>query len=116
MWGVAYKINENNKEVKSLFDVREKRYQNRPLLEVYNKDGVSLKDKALVFVGTDQKELILGPASLDDIAHQIANSSGASGENSEYLFNLAKFLREETLNGLDDHVKELEKLVSQIKN
>jgi len=51
----------------------------------------------------------LGPAAINEIAEQIASSSGPSGSNRDYLLSLAQALRE--LAEYDEHVFEIESLV-----
>lgn len=52
----------------------------------------------------------LGPAPIPEMAHQVAASCGPSGENSEYVLNLAKALRHHGASDRDEaHTFELER-------
>ena len=64
-----------------------------------------------MFPGTSDESLRLGPAPAREMALQIARSAGPSGPNSQYLLNLAKFMREEVSQHEDQHLFELEALV-----
>ena len=65
----------------------------------------------MYIAGPDRSRNInyLGPASLHDIAIQIAASRGPSGPNSEYLFGLADAMRR--LGVEDEELFHLERLV-----
>ena len=70
-------------------------------------DGSSFD--AVVYIAPLGNHAFLGPASLDEMAEQIAFSSGPSGTNRDYLFELATALR--VLGADDPHVFELESAV-----
>lgn len=53
--------------------------------------------------------MYLGEASVKEIASQIADSHGPSGPNSEYLFNLAQFMRSHFPHAKDEHLFDIEK-------
>lgn len=66
--------------------------------------------EALTYVATPENPNYLGPASLDEIARQIARSRGPSGSNREYLLRLAESLRQ--LGVHDPHVAALERALA----
>lgn len=111
VWGAAYEVEDSLLEAGSALNIREKTYQERREEIVYTADGLPLPEKAVVFVGTNQEQLRLGPAPLEDIATQIASSQGPSGHNSQYLLNLANFMHDEVPCCKDEHLFKLEALV-----
>lgn len=68
----------------------------------------------LVYIATDKNTHWLGETSTYSIAQQIANSSGPSGHNVEYVLRLAKFMREEIPHAIDEHLYDLENYVKEI--
>ena len=70
--------------------------------------------QGLVYVAGPQNDNYLGPASLQEIALQIAKARGPSGANPEYVFELARSLRE--MQAEDSHVFEVERAVRQVLN
>ena len=78
----------------------------------YPKDENVITFSVYVYIATESNEEFLGDAPMVDIAKQIAWSRGPSGDNSEYLLQLAKAVREIGVN--DDHLFELEKRVSEL--
>ncbi|KOB75547.1 putative potassium antiporter CHAC-1 [Operophtera brumata] len=81
VWGVAYKIREQDiEEVTDHLDFREKN-------------------------GTSQ---FLRPASIESIAKQVVSCHGPSGTNKEYVYNLAAAMRQLAPQITDDHLFELE--------
>lgn len=118
-WGAAYKLAgslEQRLETIKYLEWREKQYDLRLRTEVFGKDNPStpLLTQALVYIATPdttKNPNWLGPAPLDDIAHQIAVSHGPSGKNFEYLFKLADAMR--VIGVDDDDLFELEKKVRE---
>lgn len=67
-----------------------------------------------IYVGNASNPYFLGPAKVEDIAWQIANAEGPSGKNTEYLFELAKAMKELVPEEFDTHLFELEHEVRRI--
>ncbi|MCL4124158.1 UNVERIFIED_CONTAM: hypothetical protein GTU68_027465 [Idotea baltica] len=116
VWGVAYLVSNSLVSEAGSLNQREQRYTERLLLPVFTSDNVEMSEHALVFVGTDDQNLQLGPRPLKEMAAQIAKAQGPSGPNSEYLLKLAKFLKEETpCEGEDtSEIFELERAVKSL--
>ena len=102
--GVAYHVDH---AVFEYLDHREKNGYSRQHVVLEDNDGSSLD--AVVYIAPLGNHAFLGPASLDEMAEQIAFSSGPSGTNRDYLFELATALR--VLGAVDPHVFELESAV-----
>jgi cation transport regulator ChaC len=87
-------------------DHREKNgYERIPVDIVFELETV----RGVVYRAAEDNPAFLGPASLPEIAAQIARSSGPSGSNRDYVIELARALR--ALGCADDHVFELEALL-----
>ncbi|XP_047738804.1 putative glutathione-specific gamma-glutamylcyclotransferase 2 isoform X1 [Hyalella azteca] len=114
VWGVAYEVSDELLSEGSSLNIREKSYQERRQETVYAADGASFS--ALVFIGTSDPSLRLGPAPPEDMARQIARAVGPSGPNSTYLFNLATFMRTEVPHYKDEHLVQLEELVKHLQD
>jgi cation transport protein ChaC len=102
--GVAYHVDH---AVFEYLDHREKNGYSRQHVVLEDNDGSSFD--AVVYIAPLGNHAFLGPASLDEMAEQIAFSSGPSGTNRDYLFELATALR--VLGADDPHVFELESAV-----
>lgn len=87
-----------------------------PRLASQNSDICGEAFPTLLYIATDRNCHWLGETSLPNIAKQIASSQGPSGHNVEYLFRLAKFMREEINGATDEHLFELERQVKEILN
>lgn len=96
--GMAYLI---TPEEFTHLDFREKNGYLRILTDIQFQTG------GVVYVANQDNSAFLGPASERDIAVHIARSEGPSGKNSDYLFQLAKALRE--LDEEDEHVFAIER-------
>lgn len=108
--GIAYRVDATvGERVLADLDVRERGgyAQHRALL--YRPDGSVLASEGLLYVATDSNPNYLGPASLREIAAQVARSTGPSGPNLEYVLRLAQSLR--ALDADDPHVFALEALL-----
>jgi len=98
VWGAAYKIDcaDIDDALRNL-EYREKQYDKRMVVDcfVQDADGEKVLCAAVTWIATSSKGNINwgGYAPLDDIADTIARASGPSGENKEYLFNLADAFR-----------------------
>jgi cation transport regulator ChaC len=98
--GVAYHVEEH---VFEYLDHREKNgYARTPA--VLEADGE--RWDAIVYIAPQDNHAFLGPASLEAMVEQIVTSTGPSGSNVDYLFELATALR--ALGADDPHVFGLE--------
>ncbi|PHV06766.1 gamma-glutamylcyclotransferase [Janthinobacterium sp. BJB412] len=99
--GMAYLV---TPQVFEHLDHREKNGYLRLSTAILFDDGRSVP--GLVYIATEDNTAFLGAASELEIARQIAQSSGPSGPNSDYLNHLAAALRE--LGKSDPHVFAIE--------
>lgn len=99
--GMAYRVSPH---VFEHLDVREKNGYLRFTTPMTFDDGSH--EDGLVYIATEDNAAFLGPASSEDIARQIASSTGPSGPNRDYLLHLAEALR--ALGDHDSHVFEIE--------
>lgn len=92
-WGMAYCVSEHHRqEVISYLNVRESGGYTQMFVDVFESPShqVPIIRQAMIYMATIENNEYLGPARLDEIAHQIVMSKGPSGENLEYLLNLGK--------------------------
>lgn len=107
-FGVAYRVPEADvAAVLAGLDHRERGGYDRHALDLHFADGSDTQ--GLVYIATPANPNYLGPASLEVIAAQVAQACGPSGTNAEYVFELARSLRE--MRADDDHVFALDALV-----
>ena len=84
----------------------------------YLRDQVSInlagkkQVQGLVYMATPDNAAFLGEASIDEIAKQINHSSGPSGHNRDYVFDLADALRDN--NESDEHVFAVERAIKHL--
>ncbi|MEL6341615.1 MAG: gamma-glutamylcyclotransferase [Myxococcota bacterium] len=111
-WGRAFRVPpEQTAEILADLDHREKYGYSRERLPLHLSDGRIIPD-GLVYRATVDNLGYLGPAPLDEIAHQIRRSVGPSGHNVEYLLKLDEALLEMGVE--DDHVHPLAERVRQL--
>ncbi|MFP5391625.1 MAG: gamma-glutamylcyclotransferase [Gammaproteobacteria bacterium] len=91
-------------------DHREKNGYLRIVTAITFDDGSSVE--GLVYIAAEDNAAFLGEASEEDIARQIARSSGPSGPNRDYLLGLAHALRE--LGHDDPHVFAIESFLDKL--
>ncbi|MEZ4444700.1 MAG: gamma-glutamylcyclotransferase [Polyangiaceae bacterium] len=110
-WGVAYRLAPEEVEgVIAHLDHREKGGYAQAVEAVFGRDGQRFAD-ALVYIATPDNEEYLGCAPLPAIAEQVVASRGPSGDNAEYVLELAAALR--AIGAEDGHVFRLEALVRE---
>ena len=132
--GVAFRLPANDRaELLQVLDHREKNgyarlyapvelRRNAPVELQPNRCAPPAKDDShgqstvvvscLIYVAAVDNRAFLGPAPLAEIVRQIATSSGPSGRNVDYLFELADALRKRNIE--DRHVFELEAHARQL--
>lgn len=116
VWGIAFKVARENSNL-ALGKLNEREialggYELRRLSFSCN-EKPSHSFNVLAYAATPQNTLYLGPATLEQIAVQIASAKGQSGLNVEYLIRLADFMREKVPESDEQHLFELEKLVKK---
>lgn len=109
VWGIAYKIkNEDIKKVFDHLDYRERGGYERTNVLFYPKAPDLRPIEITIYVGTKDNFNYAGEADDISIARQIIQSVGPSGPNIEYLFNLAKTMREIAPHVTDEHLFNIE--------
>ena len=88
-------------------DHREKNGYLRTSVQINFQDKTTRE--GLVYIADPDNTAYLGYAPEHEIAEQVANSSGPSGSNSEYVISLARALRE--LGANDEHVYSIERYI-----
>ena len=115
---MAYSFTEDViQEVYDYLDLREINGYTRLHLPVFDASSptIPIIENALVYIGTPDNPAFVGPPnSIDELARHIASCRGPSGENSEYLLNLAESIRYLTPDSKDTHVWDIEERVVEI--
>jgi cation transport protein ChaC len=113
--GMAYKVNQ---AVFEHLDYREKNGYLRYEVDIYFKDlkhdniNNAEYKKGVVYIAHEDNAAFLGYASEHEIAQQIHRSSGPSGQNRDYVFQLAEALQ--ALGGNDEHVVSIDRILKQL--
>jgi cation transport protein ChaC len=120
-WGTAYEVRAGDPEnVLAGLDHRERGGYQRIDLEITLDPGLDPGPiqagarraserrvvAGVVYIAGPENTNYLGAASTREIAHQIAEASGPSGANPEYVFELAQSLR--AMGAEDPHIFEVE--------
>ncbi|MEP1742889.1 MAG: gamma-glutamylcyclotransferase [Kangiellaceae bacterium] len=110
-FGMAYQVTEEEFEH---LDHREKNGYLRFEVDInFTDSNPSQSKKGLVYIAPTDNEAFLGAASDLEIAQHISQSTGPSGDNSEYVYLLAKALR---ALGVDDpHLYSIEGYLRQLE-
>lgn len=114
-WGTAYEVAEADRaEVLATLDHRERGGYERFEVEISLglEGGRRRSCVGLVYIATPENENYLGPAPVGQIADQIAGARGPSGENPEYVFELARALR--GMGARDEHVFAVESALAEL--
>lgn len=103
--GVAFRIaGRQVAEVLEHLDWREKNGYERHLVDLHGDDDRTFA-RGVVFVAGVDNPNFLGEAPLEAIARQVRSARGPSGENREYVVELAKALR--ALDAPDEHLESI---------
>lgn len=101
--GVAFRIAAHEADsVLAHLDHREKNGYERHRVELFGDEG-DVFATGVVFVAGERNDNFLGDAPLEAIVQQVRRSRGPSGENVEYVVELARALR--ALDAHDDHIE-----------
>jgi len=116
---VAYTIDpEYEDEVREYLDFREKNGYTVHTVDIYNL--VSGREEVIipsctVYVGLATNPAFVGPEPLDYLSHRIWSCTGPSGPNRDYLYALAKAIRELAPASHDLHLASLEERVRALE-
>lgn len=108
-WGMAYQVaDEVRDEVIAHLDYREKGGYRLEEVELAFADLSRAAERGLMYHAAVGNPNYLGEAPSADIAAQVRRSRGPSGDNLEYVVELAEALR--AMGAEDPHVFEIERL------
>ncbi len=113
--GMAYKVSQ---DVFEHLDHREKNGYLRYEVDIYFKELASdssqnaKRKNGLVYIAPEDNEAFLGYAPEHEIAEHIHRSSGPSGHNRDYVFQLAEALQ--ALGDNDEHVVQIDRILKQL--
>ena len=117
VWGVGYHIGvANEAQVRQHLDFREKCGYDAARIIFHPQDQSIAPFHIDIYIGNKDNPYFLGPASLEEMAHQIRVSEGKSGKNTEYLFELADTVKALMPEVNDAHLFALEAEVKRICN
>ena len=110
VWGVAFKIPESKiPDVCRALAVREKDYETYFL--PFHPRGSGRKSFEIMLYIASPNHPNFKPAEQFEIAEDVKQAVGPSGENMEYLLRLAEYVRKNIPEDRDDHLFHLERLV-----
>lgn len=117
VWGAAYEVAPEHRErVIEYLEVREKQYDARIEMDLFDSADEGAEPvirNAVTYIATPSEYNLNWLGEADDLAEQIARARGPSGENCEYLYNLAIAMRD--IGVEDDHLYNLEAAVRAIR-
>uniref|UniRef100_A0ABD2WAZ1 glutathione-specific gamma-glutamylcyclotransferase n=1 Tax=Trichogramma kaykai TaxID=54128 RepID=A0ABD2WAZ1_9HYME len=118
VWGCAYKIaNEDIESVTKHLDYRENMYERVDVLfhPFSNSQAEATPFHLNIYIAREVNPNFAGYEDIDTIASHIAECVGASGHNTEYLYNLAHSMRAIAPKVYDAHLFDLENAVKRIE-
>ena len=114
-WGVAYKVlPQDVPDVMMYLDRREVGGYCTERIKFYPHADTAQPFDVLAYIANGHNPNYLGPAPLDHIAEQIVRSRGPSGENTEYVLELAQAMRTLAPHVVDEHLFALERKVLEL--
>ncbi|KAG0703440.1 ChaC-like protein [Suillus ampliporus] len=118
VWGIAYTIDPvYEAEVRDYLDYREKDGYTMEMLDVYTiENGIEkiVIHDAYCYVGRPDNPSFIGSEPLEDLAKRIWASVGPSGQNKEYLYQLAESVRQLAPASYDSHLFALEERLREL--
>ncbi len=114
-WGCAYEVAPDDRDaVLEELDHRERGGYDQIEIELTIRIAAEreISMPGLMYVASASNPNYLGPAPIEEIAHQILTASGPSGPNPEYVFQLARSLR--LMNARDFHVDAVESALARL--
>lgn len=119
VWGCAYKIADKDVEsVTQHLDFRERGgYERVDVLfhPLTNSQTEGEPFHLFIYIGHEDNPNFAGYEDIDTLAGHIAECAGASGHNTEYLYNLASAMRSIAPKVYDEHLFKLEDAVKRIE-
>ncbi|KAL3278668.1 hypothetical protein HHI36_016204 [Cryptolaemus montrouzieri] len=117
VYGVAYKIKDSDiDEVVNHLDYREKGGYERITVTFFPKNDIANSFSITIYLASHDNPQYAGYADIDDLAKQIVKCSGPSGENVDYVLNLANSMRSIAPEVDDKHLFDLEKAILALKS
>ncbi|MFC4701148.1 gamma-glutamylcyclotransferase [Glaciecola siphonariae] len=107
-FGMAYRV---TPDVFEHLDHREKNGYLREEIDITLATGSTVR--GLVYMATPDNEAFLGDASTEELARHIYESEGPSGENKDYVYDLAEALRKHGEH--DEHIFAIEQALLEIE-
>lgn len=118
VWGVCYTISsEHAAEMKEYLDHREKDGYTVHQVDVWGIVDATEKiivPNATCYVGRSDNPSFVGSEAVPGLARRIWESSGPSGPNKDYLYHLARAVRELAPESHDSHLSALEAYVRRL--
>ncbi|KAF8599257.1 ChaC-like protein [Ceratobasidium sp. AG-I] len=118
VWGVCYTINpEHAAEMRKYLDHREKDGYSVEKVDVWGVvDGFEkiVVPNATCYVGRSDNPSFVGSEPIPELASKIWESAGPSGPNKEYLYQLARAVRDLAPESHDSHLTALEAYVRRL--
>lgn len=112
VWGAAYKLpREEVAKIMQHLDHREKDGYKPLKTQFFPRDEAVPPIPIVIYIGTPDNPSFIGPESINEISEVITDAVGTSGPNTDYLLNLAEYVKKHIPEDTDIHLFELEALV-----
>lgn len=118
VYGIGYKLSpENSSQVLEYLDFREKNGYERYETFFHPIDDENDLKPTIVYVANSNNPSWNSDHDLHNIAKQVIDAVGPSGENIKYVYNLCHAMREFFPHNYqeDTHILELEKILKQME-
>ncbi|KAL0257514.1 hypothetical protein SLS55_008328 [Diplodia seriata] len=119
VWGAAYHIPASHAaSVRDYLDIREINgysIQYTPFHPAAGSDNNKNPIHCLVYIGLPENPQFMGPQNPQRLAEHIARSSGPSGENKDYLYQLEQALLGLSADSTDEHITDLARRCREVE-